>query len=150
MIRTHTCGQLTQEDIDKEVSLCGWVHRRRDHGKLIFIDLRDRYGLTQVIFNPKENPEVHKIAQELKSEYVILVKGKVGRRPKGTENPKLTTGQVEIIVTYLEIINPSEPLPFEIEEDSDVSEELRLPSRFLRLPTSRRWALLSEYRRRLQ
>lgn len=133
MTRTHTCGQLTEKDIDKDVCLCGWVFRRRDHGKLIFIDLRDRYGFTQVVFLPKENPEVHKKAQELRSEFVILIKGKVGRRPKGSENPKLSTGQVEVAATHLEIINPSEALPFEIEETAGVTEEMRLPYRYLDL-----------------
>jgi len=114
MIRTHTCGQLTEKDTGKEVCICGWVFRRRDHGKLIFIDLRDRYGHTQVVFLPKDNPEAHKKAQELRSEFVILIKGKVGKRPKGSENPKMPTGMVEVAASHLEIINPSEAVPFEI------------------------------------
>ncbi|MDD2654349.1 MAG: aspartate--tRNA ligase [Candidatus Omnitrophica bacterium] len=134
MKRTHTCGQLTEQDIDKEVQLCGWVFRRRDHGKLIFIDIRDRYGLTQIVFHPKDNAEAHKVAQELRSEFVIMVRGKVGKRPKGTENPKLATGMVEIAANYLEILNPSEALPFEIDDTTtEVSEETRLPYRYLDL-----------------
>jgi len=134
MKRSHTCGQLTELDIDKEVTLCGWVFRRRDHGKLIFIDIRDRYGLTQVVFHPKDNAEAHKVAQELRSEFVILVKGKVGRRPKGTENPKLATGLVEVAANYLQILNPAEALPFEIDDTTiEVSEETRLPYRYLDL-----------------
>jgi aspartyl-tRNA synthetase len=133
MIRTHTCGQLTENDIGKEVCLCGWVFRRRDHGKLIFIDLRDRYGFTQIVFIPKEYPHVHKKAQGLRSEYVVTVKGKVERRPKGTENLNIPTGQVEVAATNLEIISPSERLPFEIEENAEVTEEMRLPFRYLDL-----------------
>jgi len=133
MIRTHTCGQLTEKDTGKEVCICGWVFRRRDHGKLIFIDLRDRYGHTQVVFLPKDNPEAHKKAQELRSEFVILIKGKVGKRPKGSENPKMPTGMVEVAASHLEIINPSEALPFEIEESADITEETRLPHRYLDL-----------------
>ncbi|MFH1655485.1 MAG: aspartate--tRNA ligase [Candidatus Omnitrophota bacterium] len=133
MIRTHTCGQLTEKDVGKEACLCGWVFRRRDHGKLIFIDIRDRYGFTQIVFLPKENPEVHKKAQELRSEFVISIKGNVGKRPKGTENPNFPTGQIEVAATSLEIINPSESLPFEIEESAEVTEETRLPYRYLDL-----------------
>ena len=108
MLRTHNCGELTEKDLDKEVTLCGWVHKRRDHGKLIFIDIRDRYGLTQAVFIPqKSNPELHAKASILRSEFVILLKGKVQTRPKGTENQKLPTGNVEIFVMGLEILNPA-------------------------------------------
>ena len=131
MIRTHTCGQLNIDNIGQEVMLCGWVHSRRDHGKLIFIDIRDRFGITQVIFIPKENPEVYKIATELKSEYVVLVKGKVNKRPKGTDNPKIPTGQIELTALDLKILNLSELPPFEIDDLIDVSEDLRLEFRYL-------------------
>src|SRR3989338_748562 len=107
MMRTATCGQLNKNDINREAVLCGWVHRRRDHGKLIFIDIRDRFGLTQVVFNPKENPQVKSPAEQLRPEFVILVRGKVGLRPKGTENPKISTGEVEIVASQLEILNPA-------------------------------------------
>ncbi|MFC1704156.1 aspartate--tRNA ligase [Candidatus Omnitrophota bacterium] len=132
MIRTHTCGQLNESDIDKEVTLCGWVHRRRDHGKLIFIDLRDRYGLTQVTFYLKGSEKL-KEADQLRNEFVILVKGKVAKRPKGTENPKMPTGYVEIQVQDFEIISPSEVPPFEIDETLELSEEMKLSYRYLDL-----------------
>jgi aspartyl-tRNA synthetase len=122
MLRTHNCGQLKASDIGKEVILCGWVGSRRDHGKLIFIDVRDRYGLTQVVFIPKESADAYTGAQDLRSEFVIKVTGKVNPRPKGTINPKLVTGEVEILATKLEIINPSLTPPFEIAEDLDITE----------------------------
>ncbi len=96
MLRTHTCGELNEKDIGKEVILCGWVASRRDHGKLIFIDIRDRYGLTQVVFIPKEPADSCKQAQGLRSEFVIKVSGKVNRRPEGARNPNLPTGAIEI------------------------------------------------------
>lgn len=134
MLRTHTCGELTLKDVDKEVTLCGWVARRRDHGKLIFIDIRDRYGLTQVVFMPKECPaDIYKEAGHLRNEFVIKVKGKVNKRPEGMLNPKLSTGEIEIRGTALEILNPSLTPPFEIEEDIDVTEEARLKYRYLDL-----------------
>jgi len=133
MLYTHNCGQLTIQDIDKEVVLCGWVGARRDHGKLIFIDLRDRYGLTQVVFIPQSAPQAHKLAQDLRSEFVVKVKGKVCRRPKNTENPKLATGQIEIEAKELTILNIAKNPPFEISENLEVSEELRLKYRYLDL-----------------
>jgi len=133
MLRTHTCGELTANDVDKEVILCGWVAVRRDHGKLIFIDLRDRNGLTQVVFLPKVAPEAHLKAQELRSEFVVRIKGKVNKRPDNTINPKLPTGQVELMAMELEILNASLTPPFEIMDDSDINEELRLKYRYLDL-----------------
>ena len=134
MLRTHTCGQLTANDIGKEVTLCGWVASRRDHGKLIFIDIRDRYGLTQVVFAPKDCPAgIYAQAGNLRSEFVILVKGQVNRRPQGTINPKLATGEIEVLAKGLEILNPSKTPPFEIENAFDVSEEARLKYRYLDL-----------------
>ncbi|MDD5449941.1 MAG: aspartate--tRNA ligase [Candidatus Omnitrophica bacterium] len=133
MLRTHTCGELRESDIGKKVALVGWVHARRDHGKLIFIDLRDREGLTQVVFIPKVNKEVHKIAQDLRAEYVILVKGAVGQRPAGTLNPKLPTGAVEVAAEELTILNPSKTPPFEISDEIKAQEELRLQYRYLDL-----------------
>ena len=127
MKRTHTCGELTAKDIDKEVTLAGWVHKRRDHGKIIFVDIRDRSGITQIVFFKMKE------AEELRSEYVIAVKGKVQRRPKGTENPKIVTGEVELGVEKLEILNTSETPPFELDEMSNVSEEVRLKYRYLDL-----------------
>ncbi len=133
MLRTHTCGQLTANDVGKEVTLCGWVATRRDHGKLIFIDIRDRYGLTQVVFIPKESGEAYKLAQDLRSEFVIKIKGTVNNRPKGTVNPKLPTGEIEILAKELEILNPSLNPPFEILEEVDIGEEMRLKYRYLDL-----------------
>jgi aspartyl-tRNA synthetase len=133
MLRTHTCGQLTEQDIGKEVTLCGWVASRRDHGKLVFIDLRDRYGIAQVVFLPKEAPQAYQEAINLRSEFVIQVEGTVNKRPQGTENPKLTTGNVELVARKLVILNPSNALPFEIEDSSEINEEVRLKYRYLDL-----------------
>ncbi len=134
MLRTHTCGQLNKNDIGKQVTLCGWVATRRDHGKLIFIDLRDREGLTQAVFNPKESGEAYQKAEDLRSEFVVKIKGKVSPRPPGTVNPKLTSGEIEVLVEELEILNPSLTPPFEIADHIDnVSEEARLKYRYLDL-----------------
>jgi len=127
MKRTHTCGELTANNIDEQVTLMGWVHKRRDHGKIIFVDIRDRCGITQVVFFK------NKKAEELRSEYVIAVKGKVQRRPSGTENTRILTGEVEIGAEELEIVNPSQTPPFELDEMSDVSEEVRLKYRYIDL-----------------
>ncbi len=133
MKRTHTCGELTKKDIGKKVTLCGWVHKRRDHGGLIFIDLRDREGMTQIVFNPKKSKDIHEAAGALRSEYVISVEGEVEHRPAGTENPKLKTGEIEVSVGKLIVLNPSLTPPFEIEDESQISEELRFVYRFLDL-----------------
>ncbi len=133
MLRTHTCGELTVQDTDKEVTLCGWVARRRDHGKLIFIDIRDRAGFTQVVFIPKESGDAYKLAQDLRSEFVIKLTGKVNRRPQGTINTKLNTGEIEILAKGLEILNPSTNPPFEIIDDLNITEEARLKYRYLDL-----------------
>ncbi|MDP2044241.1 MAG: aspartate--tRNA ligase [Candidatus Omnitrophota bacterium] len=133
MLRTHTCGQLNRADTGKQVTLCGWVARRRDHGKLIFIDLRDRYGFTQVVFIPRESGEAHKLAQELRSEFVVKLSGVVNKRPEGTINSKLATGEIEILAKDLEILNPSNTPPFEIEDGVEITEELRLRYRYLDL-----------------
>lgn len=133
MIRSVTCGELNKNAVGKTVTLCGWVHRRRDHGKLIFIDIRDRYGLTQVVFNPKENPQVKEEAEKLRPEFVICLEGEVNLRPKGTENPKLSTGEIEIVATQLKILNPAATPVFEINDTAEVSEELKLSYRYLDL-----------------
>ncbi|MGD9014942.1 MAG: aspartate--tRNA ligase [Candidatus Omnitrophota bacterium] len=132
MLRTHTCGQLVAQDIGTQVTLCGWVGSRRDHGKIIFVDLRDRYGITQIVFAP-DNKQVYETAKQLGNEYVILVQGKANQRPKGTENPKLNTGEIEILAEKLTILNASCGLPFEIKEDINVSGDLRLKYRYLDL-----------------
>jgi aspartyl-tRNA synthetase len=133
MMRTHTCGQLKQDDLSKEVILCGWVAARRDHGKIIFIDLRDRYGITQVTFFPKPDPAVYEKAKKIRNEDVLKIKGVVNARPKGTENPKITTGFVEVSTQELEVLGPCDDLPFEIDDDVEVGEEIRLAYRYLDL-----------------
>jgi len=131
-MRTHTCGELTEKNLGKEVVLAGWCHTRRDHGGVIFVDLRDRYGLTQIVFEPK-NKEIFKMAEHLRREDVLSVKGKVRARPKGLENPKLKTGKIEVLVTNLEIISKSETPPFEIENRAVLNEDIRLKYRYLDL-----------------
>ncbi len=131
--RTHTCGQLRKKDAGSESTLSGWVDTRRDHGGVIFIDLRDRYGKTQVVFNPEYNSETHQQASTLRSEYVIAVKGKIAERPEDMVNPNLDTGAIELFVDKLEILNTSETTPFEITADTEVSTELRLKYRYLDL-----------------
>jgi len=133
MHRTHTCGELTAKNLEKRVTLAGWVHRRRDHGGLIFIDLRDRYGLTQIVFNPAKSKELHDAATALRGEYVVAVEGEVCLRPKGTENPKIKTGEIEIAVSKLTVLNIAQTPPFEIEDESQISEELRFTYRFVDL-----------------
>jgi aspartyl-tRNA synthetase len=142
MLRTHTCGELTKENVGQEVVLCGWVHRRRDHGKLIFIDIRDRYGFTQVMFSPKDSPEAHRVATDLRSEFAIRLKGIVNLRPKNNINPKIPTGEVELIAKELDILNPSLNPPFEIEDDLVLSEDIRLPFRYLDLRRPKMFAYL--------
>ncbi|MCK4810440.1 MAG: aspartate--tRNA ligase [Candidatus Omnitrophica bacterium] len=133
MLRTHTCGELTEKNVKGESTLCGWVGSRRDHGKIIFIDIRDRYGLTQLVLTPKPSPEVYAKAKQLKNEDVIKVKGEVNYRPKGTVNPKITTGYVELFVQDLEIFSASKELPFPVEDEIEASEEIRLLHRYLDL-----------------
>jgi aspartyl-tRNA synthetase len=133
MQRSHTCGQLRKEDINKEVTLVGWVYRRRDHGKLIFIDIRDREGLTQVVFNPKEFPEAHAEASKFRSEFLVSVKGVINARPKGTINLKIPTGEVELYAKVAQTLNTCAALPFEVDSDSPASEEVRLKYRYLDL-----------------
>jgi aspartyl-tRNA synthetase len=133
MRRTHTCCELGADDVGAEVVLMGWVQRRRDHGGVIFVDLRDREGLTQVVFNPEVSPEVHEKAHVLRSEYVIGIRGKVEKRLEGMTNPKLKTGEIEIFVTELKIFNAAETPPFMIEDNVDVSENIRLKFRHIDL-----------------
>ncbi len=130
--RTHTCGELTKADIGKEVVLFGWVNNRRDHGGAVFIDLRDREGVTQVVFEEDVRPEVHELAGQLRLEFCVGLRGKVVSRG-GNVNPRLRTGEIEIHATDLEIFNRSEPVPFPIEDKIDTSEEKRLQHRYLDL-----------------
>lgn len=131
--RTHTCGELSVDAVDQQVTLAGWVNRRRDHGGLIFLDLRDRYGMTQVVCDPERSPEAHRVASEVRSEYVIQVSGKVVRRLPGTENPQLSTGQIEVAAEDIQILNPSRTTPFPINDNTPVDEALRLKYRYLDL-----------------
>ena len=133
MRRTHHCNALNAGDMGQEVVLMGWVLRRRDHGGVIFIDLRDREGITQVVFNPEINPEVHAKAHAIRSEFVLGVRGKVEPRPEGMINPKLPTGEIEVLVDELKILNPAKTPPFLIEDNVDVSEPIRLKNRHLDL-----------------
>ncbi|MBD3246562.1 MAG: aspartate--tRNA ligase [Candidatus Omnitrophica bacterium] len=133
MYRTHTCGELTGDQLEQEVTLCGWVASRRDHGKLIFIDIRDRYGITQVLFLPKPHQEVYAKAKKLRNEDVIRVRGQVNERPKGTQNPKIVTGLVEVHARELDILSHCEDLPFPVEENAGAGEEIRLAYRYLDL-----------------
>ncbi len=132
MMRTHRCGELNESHIDQEVDICGWVHRRRDHGGVIFIDLRDREGVVQVVVDP-DTPDAFATAEQVRSEYVIKVHGKVRRRPEGTENPNLPTGQIEVLASSLEILNRAETPPFPLDSEVPVSEEVRLRYRYLDL-----------------
>ena len=133
MRRTHTCGELGADDVGTEVVLMGWVQRRRDHGGVIFVDLRDREGISQVVFNPEVSPKVHEKAHVLRSEYVIGISGKVEKRLEGMTNPKLKTGEIEVFVTELKIFNAAETPPFIIEDNVDVSENIRLKFRHIDL-----------------
>lgn len=125
------------KDADSEVILCGWVHRRRDHGNLIFIDLRDRYGLTQVVSDPAVSEDLHAKFDKLRSEFVVRIKGKVRKRPEGMTNKNMPTGEIEVLATDLDLLNASVVTPFEIDQDKDVSEELRLKFRYLDLRRER-------------
>ncbi len=133
MRRTHTCNQLGAQDVGREVVLAGWALRRRDHGGVIFVDLRDREGITQVVFNPEVDETVHQKAHEIRSEYVLCIRGRVEKRPEGMTNPNLATGEIEILVSELRILNAAKTPPFMIEDEVEVSETLRLKFRHLDL-----------------
>jgi len=136
MRRTHHCWELGAADVDKEVVLMGWVHRRRDHGGVIFVDLRDREGITQVVFNPIVDKKIHAKAHAIRSEYVLAVRGKVENRPADMINSKLKTGEIEVSVTELKILNTAKAPPFLIEDEIDASETIRLKYRHLDLRRS--------------
>ena len=131
MLRTHTCGELTAKNSGKEVSLCGWVNTRRDHGGLIFIDLRDRYGLTQIVFHPEQKKQLFGLAETVRPEWVLKVTGKVSPRSKETVNPKMATGEIEVEAADMEVLSKAKTPPFEIASDKPVNEELRLQYRYL-------------------
>ena len=131
--RTHNCGQLRLEDAGRQVTLAGWVQSYRDHGNLVFFDLRDREGLTQLVFNPESQPDVHKVARTVRCEWVVAARGKVRPRGEGLENPKLATGQIEVLVEEMQILNVSRTPPFELDSAAKTGEELRLASRYIDL-----------------
>ena len=131
--RTHTCGELTAANAGQEVALMGWVNRWRDHGQLIFVDLRDREGMTQIVFNAENNAELHRNAKSLRSEFVIGVRGQVRVRDKGLENPNLKTGEIEVVTQDLWILNEAKTTPFPIEDEIATSEDTRLKYRYLDL-----------------
>jgi aspartyl-tRNA synthetase len=132
-MRTHACGELRGSDVGSEVAVCGWVARQRDHGGLTFVDLRDREGMVQLVFHPEEVPEAQKVAQQLKTESVIRVMGEVRRRPEGTVNPGLSTGEVEVAVRTVEVLAVSDTPPFPVEDRIEADELLRLTYRYLDL-----------------
>lgn len=133
MVRDKGCGEIRESEIGKHMTLCGWVFRRRDHGSLIFVDLRDRSGVLQIVFSPDVSRDAHDSAHALRSEYVISVSGEIRKRPDGTENSTMATGLVEVYVNRLEVLNESSVLPFSIEDAADASEVLRLKHRYLDL-----------------
>ncbi|SDT08701.1 aspartate--tRNA(Asn) ligase [Halopseudomonas sabulinigri] len=132
MMRTHYCGQLNETLADQEITLCGWVHRRRDHGGVIFLDIRDREGLAQVVFDP-DREDTFAVADSVRSEYVVRVRGKVRARPAGAVNPNMASGAIEVLGYELEVLNQAETPPFPLNEYSDVGEETRLRYRFIDL-----------------
>jgi aspartyl-tRNA synthetase len=136
-LKSHSCGELRAEHEGQEVTLAGWVHRRRDHGSLIFIDLRDHDGIAQVVFNPKQAEEAHTVASEVRNEYVIQVRGRVGRRPPGTENRNMATGEIEVHAQSATLLSPSKTPPFYINEETEVDDLLRLHYRYLDLRRER-------------
>ena len=135
MLRSHTCGELKISNVGQTVKLSGWVHNRRDHGGIIFIDLRDRYGITQIKFDPSKNKGVWETADTLRSEWVITIEGQVVSRPENTANLKIGTGEIEIEVMEISILNRSKTLPFEIKDTNteETNEALRLKYRFIDL-----------------
>lgn len=133
MLRTHTCGELKKKDLKKKVTLCGWNNSRRDHGGVIFIDLRDRYGITQIVFDPSKNKKTHSLSEKLSREDVLQVSGTVRYRGKSLVNPRLDTGEIEIVADKLEILNKAETPPLEIDDRKLAGEEIRLKYRYLDL-----------------
>ena len=133
MLKTHTCGELRIRHIGQEVTLAGWVNRRRDHGGLVFVDLRDRSGIVQTVTNPDSAPEAHDVAQQARTEFVLQVKGIVQPRPEGLINPDIPTGEIEVVAQEIQILNAAKTPPFYIYDDSHVDEALRLKYRYLDL-----------------
>tara|TARA_B100001123_G_scaffold358682_1_gene413691 strand:+ start:8721 stop:10517 length:1797 start_codon:yes stop_codon:yes gene_type:complete len=137
VLKTISCGEINVNNSGETVQLAGWIHRRRDHGSLIFIDLRDTTGIVQVVIDPNETPETHKIAETFRNEWVVLVTGTVGLRPEGSANPNIPTGDIEVRSTEVQILNQSKTPPFEIADDATIDELLRMQYRYLDLRTKR-------------
>src|SRR5512140_655357 len=137
MLRTNTCGELRAADAGSTVTLSGWVHTRRDHGDVTFIDLRDRYGITQVVTHATEHPEAHAALKDVRNEWVIQVTGTVRARPEGTRNPKLPTGDVEVVAESIAVLNESKTPPFYVNEETPVDENLRWKYRYVDLRRER-------------
>ena len=135
--RSHTCNELTKKHVGEKVTLSGWINRRRDHGDIIFIDLRDRDGVTQVVFDPSIHKDSHKLAEKVRPEYVIRIEGKVRERPQDMINKNLPTGEIEVIANEITVLNKAKTPPFEIADENDVKEELRLQYRYLDLRRGR-------------
>jgi aspartyl-tRNA synthetase len=133
VLRSANCGSLRSENTDDQVTLAGWIGRRRDHGGIIFLDLRDRSGIVQVVFNPETAAEATRIAEELRPEWVVQIKGTVNRRPDGSDNPAIATGEVEVMASEVTVLNRSLTPPFYIEDDAEADESLRLRYRYLDL-----------------
>ncbi len=131
--RTHTCGELSEKDVGSIVTLMGWIQTARDHGGVIFVDLRDREGVTQVVFNPEIHEESHKRAHILRSEYVVAVKGLVRKRPEGMANPAIATGEIEVVANELRILNSAKTPPFLIEDNDQITQSIRLNYRYIDL-----------------
>jgi aspartyl-tRNA synthetase len=131
-MRSHFCGELNEFHIDQDVSLCGWVHRRRDHGGVIFLDVRDRDGIAQVVYDP-DTVESFEIAEGVRSEFVIWVRGRVRLRPEGTVNAEMSTGAIEVLGKELQVLNASENPPMQLDEHSEVGEDVRLRYRYIDL-----------------
>src|SRR5574340_483514 len=130
-MRTHYCGDVNRNHLQQTVTLCGWAHRRRDHGGVIFIDLRDREGLVQVVCDP-DRAATFANAETIRNEFVLKITGLVRGRPEGTINPNLSTGEIEVLAQEIEILNPSAPIPFQL-DDENLSETVRLTHRYLDL-----------------
>ena len=137
MYKTHRCGELHLSHVGQRVTLAGWTHRRRDHGGVAFLDLRDRWGIVQVVANPENAPEAHAVAQEIRPEWVVQIEGIVRRRPEGMENPNLATGGIEVEAVRIQVLNPARTPPFSINEETEVEEMVRLKYRYLDLRRER-------------
>jgi len=134
MYKSHTCGDLRSAHAGQKVTLAGWVHRRRDHGGVVFVDLRDRFGLVQIVFNPDLSDETLDLVANIRSEWVIQVTGTVQKRPEGMVNPKMPSGEIEVIASDIKVLNPAKSVPFVLSDDEKLPEEnIRLRYRYLDL-----------------